>query len=598
MRFHLYGLWIGFSLLFGICAADGQEPARPRTTAEWSERLRKLPDPLGRDDYLFLNQFQALDARTVFQMIRDNWTQIKSEHGRTHMVQYSAFEPQNPYLLAILHLGRTDKSPRVRKMALQCLRHLTFQDFSDTKTYMEWLETQGKRPLREIVQASCRRYVAQIQQEAPAQKLRLLDYLLEVPFVAEGVVEGSRSLLPSEGLILLRREALHSAGVVSALCKLLEPTTPRSLRLKAVSCLAHFQPSADSLLPYTPVLHRAMPLLLNSSEATVLEKLELLAELRTEWAISPLLALAQSEFGETNLAILVRALLKVQSLRVVPLLITMLEAVEMDLESVEEQNILTAALQQLCPDSAPQGNKAEWRAWWLDQRVQYNPTIAKQTFPRLMTCKRASQTIYRRIFCPLYRGERAEREGWYVASGTTLANRPTTRLPGLIVLLFSEKETYLPSLGRAWWEVLQKGFRGEYLLALLPASKMQDSHSLKEILASLPIDKRRIWLLAEGDLTGTTLESPTETLALFQGFWLVNPTLPPSGLAETKLRTMARTLLQVPPQITGRDFLRVRSVEDSLKRAGRVVRILNEAYALKNTEGLERGVRWLENGTE
>jgi hypothetical protein len=531
-------------------------------------------------------------------MVRDNWSKIKSEHGRTHIVQYSAFEPQNPYLLAILHLGRTDNSPRVRKMALQCLRNLTLQDFSDTKTYMAWAEAQGKRSLREIVQSSSRHFVEQIQQETPTQKLRLLGYLLETPFVAEGVTESSRTLLPSEGLILLRREALRSAGLVSALCRLLEPTVSSSVRLKAVSCLAHFQPSAESLLPYASLLHRAMPLLLQSSEATVLEKLELLAELRTEWAISPLLTLAEAEFGETNLAILVRALLKTQNLRVVPLLITMLEAVEMDLESAEERNILTSALRQLCADTAPQGGKAEWRAWWVEQRVQYSPAIIKQTFPRLMTCKRASQTIYRRIFCPIYRGERAEQEGWYVSSGTTLSNRPTTRLPGLIVLLYSEQDTYLPALGREWWEVLQKGFRGDYLLALLPASKMQNSRALKEVLASLPIDNRRVWLLAEGEQARKTLGSPAEALSLFQGFWLVNPLLPTEGLTEAKLRSMGRTLLQVPPAITGRDFLRVRSIEDSLKRAGRLVSLLNETYSLKNTEGLARGVQWLEKGTE
>ncbi len=599
-RLHLW-LCILLLVLLPPLPSGGQEPAPPHSRTEWVSRLRSLPNPLGRDDYLFLNQFQALDAKTVYQIVRENWAEISSEHGRTHIVQYTAFEPHNPYLLAILHMGRTDHAPRVQQMAIRCLRLLTFQDFADEAIYLRWYREEQAKPLREVVGGGCRSYVGQLESATTKEKLQLLDRFLEIPFAPQESSEASQPELKLVGLMQMRREAVLASGLMSLLCGYLEERHPPLLRRKALVCIAHFQPERALLRTHEARVRWVIPALLEGKDATLQEKLELLANLHTDWAVKPLLQLAQEEYGETNTSTLVRALVKTESLRVVPLLIVMLEIAEAE-QDEEERSHLTKGLTQLTGQTSQTVEAGGWRVWWNRSGRKQSPDFSVATFPRLALRLRATQRVLRRLICPIYSENSLKPIYWHIASGRVWDVKRENRRLGLLAVLFDPDTPEALPKSRQWQEALGLAFQGDYVVALIPVSKQQNRSksreqvhwAVKDASTALPIDPQRIWLMAAGEQTATLYACADSKERLFRGFWVVNSHFRQAWLTGASPLLGARFLVEFAPKRTAIPALTPLVAKAALSRLGGQVHLLSKETSSSLLESLKEAVGWLE----
>lgn len=591
----------------GICAllsllltlpAYAQEPLPPRDRTEWLTRLRTLHSPLTRDDYLSLNQFQALDAGTVYSMIHDAWSEISSESAKAHLVQYAAFEPSSPYLFKIIHLGRTDKSAFVQKTALRSLRLLTFLDMSDDAAYQEWYKENETRPLPQSIQQGCQKFAVQLRQATGTQQVVLLNTLLEFPFITYQHLTETGIRVEAGGLIGVRRAAAFASSIVPLLLDLITPNTPIPVQQKALACIAHLYPDGVLLRQYESRLRPLISRLLRSEEAAFAEKISLLSSFRTDWAVEPLLKLAEQGIGQQEVGTIIQGLVGTGSGRVAPMLIALIDYAEQDRELLLTANAIQFYLSRMLEVPGEKWNSSQWREWWYNNRNAYEPSFTKQPFPRLEVLK-SEKTYYRRICLPIYIDKELKPAYQFISSGLILDSRgqnskTSLSRPGLIVVLDSSEKPPI-TLGGRWQEVVEEVVHGGYVVALISETNLRPERVraiVQHIVNHVPIDPKRVFLNGNGTLGKVAYSCSLESTTPFRGFWMKDSPFTLAGLHNLKAAQNRHYYLQSTPK-GNTPYLQSLVAQDRLSSAGAKISLERSETALTANQ-LRAALTWLE----
>ncbi len=594
MRVSRSPLCVLFCLLLSL-TAFAQEPPRPRDRAEWLTRLRSLHAPLTRDDYLSLNQFQALDATTSYGIIREAWSEISSEDAKIHLVSYVAFEAKKARLFNLLHLGVTDKSPLIKSFALRYLRRLIFLDLSDDAAYQAWYRENESLTVSEVVRKSAQKYAALLRQAPDAQKVRALGSLLEFQFSPFRDLSEVSLPLGTLGIMGLRNNAVIEGGFIPLLFDLLAPDISRPVRRKALLCIAHLGLSVNTLRKREALIRPLAADLIQNTEAAFSERFALLASFRSDWALDLLLELATQGLGERNFDEIVQGLFAMGSGRVAPMLIALMDYPDLMPETPANSSV-AAYLSRLFEAPGGEWTASQWRKWWYNNQNDYDARFTNQPFPRLEVSVQSDKTVYRRVRLPIYLDRETKPAYQFISSGLIRDNKSAAsmRLPGLIVALESSEKSPITIAGR-WQETLEEVAHGGYVVALISerdALPERVREIVQDVMSHIPIDPKRVFLNGNGTLGRVAYTCSLERNTPFKGFWMKDAPFTLEGLPAMKSAQNRRYYVQNEPK-SAMPYLQSLAAKSRLGRAGAKVHLERAETALAASQ-LRAALAWLE----
>lgn len=588
-------LCVAFNLL-ALGATLAQEPPRPLNRAAWITRLQTLQNPLTRDDYLSLNQFQALDGKTSYEIMCEAWSGMASEEAKMHLVTYAAYEPRNPRLFKILHLARTDSSLALKSLALRRLRYLLLLDLSDDAAYRAWRHECEDLPVDEVVKKSALLYVAQLRNTNDAGRIRLLGALLEFPFLPFRETSETKIAVGRTGIMELRHNAVIEGGIIPALFDLLAPSLSRPVQAKALACIAHLGLGAVTLRKQEAQIRPVAGELIENSDATFVEKFALLASFSSDWAIDPLLKLATEGLGERNFDKIVEGLVTTGNRRAAPFLIALMDYPDLMPPSVSN-SVIPAQLSRLCDAPGGDWTASQWREWWYNNREGYDKGYVKQPFPRLEVLTQKERTLYRKVRLPVYLSNETKPAYQFISSGLMLdkgRRKPAPLSPGLIVALESSEQSPITAAGR-WQETLEEAVFGGYVIALVSEPKLRPERVRKivqDVLQHIPIDPKRVFLHGSGALGKVAYSCSLEPNSPFKGYWMKNSPFSLAGLPPLKFAKNRNYYVQNETNGVA-PYLQSMVAQSKLEGAGAKVHLERTDAALTAAQ-LRIALAWLE----
>ncbi len=601
--------------------SSSQAKTKPIDKEAWSRKLAGLAESDWRKVFAVGQELTDLPAEEGFAILKENWEQITCVETRQQLLNawgYISLKMHrriHPHLLDVLDLGMRDRSPAVRKSALDNLRPIAFQDFAENiPAYKDWYQANRHKAVTKVIAESVQRLVKEIKQtrgEEFYERVRRLyensDTFHYVPAARQAAVDAG--LLP----ILERWVADMKPGA---------RRDGSELAKAAVSVIGGLKPGEAYLRRVVvPLVAKDKPLELRMAAISALGGKE------NAWAIDLLLEILKSSLEEDEhyLGFIARyaaeALATIGDPKVIP---TMIAIIDADNTYNTVYGIGWFGMNPLTGvrwDEAHNG--AWWRRWWDKNKVRYPATVRDLEIPTLV--KKVEQVDPSADVADvpaqdLRASDDAKKR--YFLIGVRKEAKPPAEGYGLLIVLpggdgsaeFQPfvRKIYKDALNKRWLiaqAVAPKWDDKQFEQVVwpteglpYPAAKFTTEAFIKAIIADvrtkLRIDRKRIFLLGWSSggppCYATALRKDSPATGAFIAMSVFKPKqMPALGNAKGK----AFYLLQSPQdRITRLHF--AEEAEKALREAGAKVRLqrYEGGHGWHGDFGkiIGDGIRWLE----
>lgn len=316
----------------------------------------------------------ALPPDAEFDILDQNWPKIGPTYARQKILK-SWFFRRHPRLLDALNLGMHDV-PEVQSWALDYLRRVTMQDFSDDFTaYEAWWESNRDKPRCQIAQESALRFVAhaaKIKDVKDAQNNHWRDLVYGAQRLFRHTPEARQAAIDT-GLVKTI-EQWTTAGMVPGAGRDAVETAEHGLRLLAALKL----PEAELRRVVVPLISKETPTAMRAAAISALDRQEF------PWTVDLLLdvlaqAVAANERDSKSvISQAAGALAEIGEPRAIPLMIAVIEADSTNYTIYRVGWFGLARLTGVPFDEQHDG--AWWRAWWEKNKERY-PGVSDTQIP-------------------------------------------------------------------------------------------------------------------------------------------------------------------------------------------------------------------------
>lgn len=674
-----------FLVIFLIAGLAGLPPAArcadsdatPAKTEAWIDRLSTIA-PGERDT---IGQFRNLVrtepalAYTVFHegiaRIRD--AAVRAEMLRCYLedgtvdngIAPLSYTP-NPRLLDVMEtilagpaMTRDNVAavglPYDKTEALDQVRGIAFQEIGGREEFERWRKSVAGQQLTDVMRDGALRVVEEISRVDPAANQKTLDLLCRIRYYRDTSVTFMNGFVsrshPAAGLMQLRRDLLHQAGLLEALAKRMREDNDEPVRQAAVLVLAFYGPDAAQLTAFDRDVKRELPRLIADEDGRQAWKRarpdglvaleELLAACPSDWA-TDLIARRLAD-GQRHFALL-SAIQSADNPRLIPALISLLDVLgDPEALSAVENSLRRLTQAPWDPAFGPDRGRGGlwWRAWWHDNRTHFPPDVQKAPSPRLTVAQPLTASV---PFVPPAhsRLERAcvsedPRRYYWLVSPRTLPERDETAQaavavmakghpirnganpvgpPGLIVAL-QDGNPADASLLDSWLDASDT-LRGRFLIAVMarqdwagtapdggssPANRPPAPSAVadrarfaeqiaRQLLLNNRIDPARVYLCAIGPAGIASYWCALQRETPFQGFIILSGPLRTSLLPALSTAKGRRFFLGLGLRNYRSGDVLASAAEPMLRRNGAMVHA--ERIAGSVTEAVRTAIRWLE----
>lgn len=300
---------------------------------------------------------KELPPNEGWQVVKAAWAEVEEDGPKQQLLKMAYFA-KLPYVIRVMHLGITDRSPAVQKWAMNYLRGVAFLDFAeDYPAYLRWHEEFADATLAEARRESFRRWAEDVAEASPQEFARALKRW-DVPLGDEKLLGVAERVGLLERLLTLAAQP-GDAGSAAGRALSGSPLGEQILRDRILPLLARDQPP--------DVRARAG---------------EILGRTRASFALDALLAALVDAVrdDERRASTFATALSDLNDPRAIPTMIGVMEAREGYHTVYGIGYFGLGDLTGVRYDEAHGG--AWWRKWWEENKQRYGEPVASMEIPQ------------------------------------------------------------------------------------------------------------------------------------------------------------------------------------------------------------------------